>query len=132
MFIKYAIEQQQNLESFFLTGWNKELPQKKIDNRPSKPPITFGKGRRSINALVFEALGSTSNRQDFVLCDRQINAYKESLWSGENPMEAGKPTSKFEKLVQAANLGELPSNAYFSGIRAVSGAISSLLCMTLY
>lgn len=84
-----------------------------------KPNIAFGKGRLSINALVFEALGSNSNRKDFVLCERQINAYKEALWSEENPMEAGDSTSRFEKLVEKANLGEIPSNEYLSAIRTV-------------
>jgi hypothetical protein len=121
MFIEYAIEQQQGLDTFFLNNWNKEFPQQTINDRKFKPAITFGKGRRSLNALVFEALGSNLNRKDFVLCDREINAYKESLWSEENPMEAGKPTSKFEKLVNAANLGQVASNEYLSAIRTVSG-----------
>ena len=72
-----------------------------------------------MNALVFEALGSNFNRKDFVVCEREINAYKEKLWSGKSPMAAGKPAATFEKLVAAANVGKTPSNKYLSGFRTV-------------
>jgi hypothetical protein len=120
MFIEHAIGRNPNLATFFLNRWNEELPQNQIDQRRYKPNIMFGKDRKSLNALVFEALGSKLNKKDFVICEREINAYKERLWSGKSPMGAGKPTATFEKLVTAANLGKVPSNQYLSGIRTVS------------
>ena len=120
MFIEDAVNRNPNLASFFLNKWNKELSPAMINKRRNKPQIKFGKGRKNINALVFEALGSNLNRKDFLLCDKEINAYKERLWRGVNPMESGEPTTKFERLVGKANLGKLPSNRYLSGIRMVS------------
>ncbi|KAJ4330036.1 hypothetical protein N0V87_010354 [Didymella glomerata] len=59
--------------------------------------------RRTINDLVFEALGSSFNRKDFVLCEKEINSYKEKLWSKSSPVDK----EKLEDYLDHATLATL-------------------------
>lgn len=50
---------------------------------------TIGKGTNSFlepQRRVFEAMGSSANRGDFVLCEEELNAVKARIWSGKDPM----------------------------------------------
>ena len=71
--------------------------------------------RLSLNQLVFEALGSTINWEQFVLLDDEINLAKKLLWSKQNPMGLG----KYKTAYTLALTGARPSSDYLSGLRNV-------------
>jgi hypothetical protein len=101
--------------SFIEKHWLEQFTITKMDQRPHKPAISMGK-RRTLNDLVFEALGSSFNRADFVLCEKEINSFKEKVWSGSQPMNE----KILEDLVKLAVSGALPSTYFLSPIRTVS------------
>jgi hypothetical protein len=72
--------------------------------------------RQTLNDLAFEALGSSFNRQDFVLFEKELNSFKERLWSRSEPMAS----KEFSKLLSAAITGALPSSYFLSALRSVS------------
>ncbi|XPS98960.1 hypothetical protein M3J09_008147 [Ascochyta lentis] len=67
----------------------------------------------TINDLVFEALGSNNNRDDFVLCEEEINGYKARIWNQKNAMAP----AKYKKAVTDGVSGATGSNVYLSGLR---------------
>lgn len=84
-------------QSFFTDNWNQE---KFPNNVPNVGKSDRNPAPRSPNDRIFEALGSTSNRADFVLCIQGVNSVKALLWSNKNPMNR----NRFERAVrQAAN-----------------------------
>lgn len=101
-------------KSFFADWWNKDLDPTEVANRPNKPLITMG-DQITLNNLVFEALGSNNNREDFVLCEEEINGYKARIWNKKAPMGAG----RYKIAVKDALNGATDSNMYLSGLRSV-------------
>jgi hypothetical protein len=111
MFLEYVIDRSPpRLSSvadsaFFQTHWSAKLSKAQVAKRTHKPLIEMGQSQ-SLNDLVFEAPGSSSNRKDFVLFEKQLTSYKERLWSDRDPMAS----NVFETLLDAALAGGLPSN----------------------
>ena len=101
--------------SFIEDHWTEEFSVTKVASRKPKPAILMGK-RRTLNDLVFEALGSSYNRADFVLCDKEINSYKERVWSADSPMN----DDTIDNYIKFAISGALPSTYFLSPIRTVS------------
>lgn len=99
---------------FFQDYWTKEYTVTQVSTRKNKPPMETGK-RKTLNDLVFEALGSSFNRKDFVLCDKEINSYKERIWLKNNPMDRAKVQIYLEDAVS----GALPSTYILSVLRTV-------------
>lgn len=76
--------------------------------------------RKTLNNLVFEALGSDINREDFVLCESEINGYKARIWdTGSSPMA----NAKYKTAVKEAASGAIDSNVYLSALRSVSSKV---------
>ena len=69
----------------------------------------------TINDLVFQALGSSENRGDFVLCDSKINTFKMRMWKSQNYMAP----QKFTNLIQDFQTGARHSNEVLSVFRTV-------------
>lgn len=76
----------------------------------------------TINNLVFEALGSNNNRDDFVLCEEEINAYKAKIWKQQKAMTP----AKYKKAVTDGVLGATNSNVYLSALRSIITSPRSL------
>ncbi|KAF2709024.1 hypothetical protein K504DRAFT_491640 [Pleomassaria siparia CBS 279.74] len=100
---------------WFSQYWNKRYPAR-VRNRPKQvaayprpdnPPDT------SINDIVFEALGSKTNADDFVLCESSINSAKARLWANKSPSKS-KP---LKVLAERAASGVVDSSKYISVIR---------------
>ena len=83
--------------------------------------------RQTLNDLVFEALGSSFNRKDFVLFEKELNSYKERLWSGSQPMSK----VDFGGVLDAAISGALPSTYYLSALRSVSQSSDCITVLTI-
>lgn len=122
MFHEFAQKRDLTLVSFFRNEWNKAQNQRTIINRRFKPSYSNAQmqkkvrpARLSLNQLVFEALGSTINWEEFVLLDGGINGAKKLLWSEQNPMEL----KKYKTAYTLALTGARPSGDYLSGLRTV-------------
>jgi hypothetical protein len=115
MFMRYAVGQNPNLQSFFRNKWLPVVAASKIPGRQHKPPYTTPKNRRTFNALIFDALGSTMNPTDFVLCEAEINAMKEHMWGDKDLMQL----DKYRTAVNEAMTGAVHSNEYLSALRTV-------------
>jgi len=89
LFTNSVAKTKPKIKSFVETWWNIELDPATVASRPNKPLINIG-DQKTINNLVFEALGSNNNRGDFVLCEEDINGYKSRLWNTKNPMAVAK------------------------------------------
>jgi hypothetical protein len=68
-----------------------------------------------VNNLVFNAFGSNTQLEDFVLCDDKINSYKARVWGGKAPMSA----ANFKTLLTKSMNGKLPSNVYLTALKMV-------------
>jgi hypothetical protein len=105
--------------TWFTEWWNKDI-QARIDSRPTKfvgyknANLASSKDK-TLNNIVFEAMGSVRNVDDFLLCEYGINNLKASLWSNSAPINEDhwKNTAKF------AASGQIPSNEHLSGMRTV-------------
>ncbi|KAH6613040.1 hypothetical protein C7974DRAFT_380748 [Boeremia exigua] len=106
---------------FFQDYWTKEYTVTQVSTRTNKPPMEMGK-RKTLNDLVFEALGPSFNRKDFVLCDKEINSYKERIWSKNNPMDRAKVKIYLEDAVS----GALPSTYFLSVLRTTLATLKYL------
>ena len=116
MFIENVVSSNAALGAFFSSHWNQVLTPQVINTRAQKPSIETNSGINTLNSLVFQAMGSNYNREDFVVCDHEINSYKARIWDQKAPMEL----NKFNLLVTDAHSGSLSSNAYQSVLRNVS------------
>jgi hypothetical protein len=115
MFIEKVAKSNAALGSFFSTHWNTDLTAAAVKARANKPKIVTNPKVLSLNDLVFQAMGSNYNREDFVVCDHEINSYKARIWDQKAPMVE----AKYNDLVKDALDGSLPSSAYQSVIRTV-------------
>jgi hypothetical protein len=102
-------------EPFFKNFWLKDVSAK-IKTRPNKFPNYEDQTKiKSLNDLVFEALGSQKNAEDFVLCESGINSMKAKLWSNEAPFEQ----TRWQRIARDAADGAIPSTEHLSGLRTV-------------
>lgn len=115
LFINSVAKGDATLTKFFKTWWNKKLDSKAVEARTNKPDITMVL-RDTLNNRVFEALGSSKNRVDFVLCENELNEYKARVWAKKAPMEL----VMYKKAVAASIDGGLPSTVYQTALRTVS------------
>lgn len=116
LFMLYATKQDPKLDGFFRNTFVK--PSKAdIATRPNPPSYKLGTTpvRDSLMSLVFEAMGSTSNPTDFVLCELEVNSCKARIWTYKAPME----TDKYDLALSDAMLGLVPSADFLSGLRLV-------------
>lgn len=104
---------------WFLDWWTKDV-KTKIDSR--KPTFNGYKNNRikksqdkTLDDVVFEALGSIRNVKDFVLCESGINSFKAKLWKNSDPFDR----ERWMKIAELAASGEIPSNEHLSGVRTV-------------
>lgn len=116
MFIENVVKSNAALGAFFSNHWNQVFTPQVISARAQKPSIETNNAVVTLNGLVFQAMGSNYNREDFVVCDHEINSYKARIWDQKAPMEL----NKYKLLVTDALSGALSSNAYQSVLRIVS------------
>lgn len=134
MFINDVVSNSKVDKNFFLTWWNKNLDYNLFYTRPATPQAPIADWKvpkatapkvappdkwRTLNNLIFNALGSAANCEDFVLCDKKINSMKEKLWAGGKhgqPMEL----DQFDLYSKAKAQGALSSNEHLSAIQLVS------------
>lgn len=121
--MQYADQKDPTLGTFFRTHWQRSLTG--ISTRRHRPTYKLGTTplRNTLERLVFEAMGSTANPSDFVLCDDEINNYKKRLWARENLMAPGRYTAA----VQEAMTGAITSSEFLSALRLVSSIFLTLL-----
>lgn len=96
----------------FAKSYKRRVPDRPLppaDLLPADPP------NRSIMDNVFEALGSKTNAQDFVLCEWGINTVKMKLWSNFEPA----PVENTMEMASDAADGSIPSNVHLSIMRTV-------------
>jgi hypothetical protein len=104
---------------WFNEWWNKDV-QVKIDSRTDKftgykNSDDAARKDKTLNNIVFEAMGSTRNVKDFLLCEDSINSYKAKLWANEAPFAE----TDWKRIAKFAATGQLPSNEHLSGLRTV-------------
>jgi hypothetical protein len=120
LFQDYAVSKTAGLDKFFINFWNKDLDRLEITGRAHKPSYPKGPTeRKTINQLVFDAFGSTNNKNALILCNDQINAYKARIWKMIDTTDA----TEYEKDVKASISGALPSSVYLSHIRTVRNVL---------
>ncbi|OAG01526.1 uncharacterized protein CC84DRAFT_1262582 [Paraphaeosphaeria sporulosa] len=120
-FLESVAKKNSALAKFLLNTWNTKLSVKQIKARTNKPTYGLAKlpqnSGNTLNDLVFNAFGSNTQLEDFVLCDDKINSYKARIWSGKAPMSA----TNFKTLVTKSLNGKLPSNGYLTALKMVFG-----------
>lgn len=118
MFMVYATKADKDLDDFFRNKFVKPVPGPlTIANRPNPPTYALGTDppRDSLMKLVFEAMGSTINPTDFVLCEAAINSYKMRVWSLKEPMDS----KVYDAALADAMTGAVPSADFLSALRLV-------------
>lgn len=131
MFIEDAVTNSKIDGNFFKTWWNTNIDWNTFYSRPAQTNVRIANWKvpqastskpaavdkwRTLNNLVFNALGSAENREDFVLCDYKINGWKEKLWHGKKPMN----DDVFKKLSDDVAKGAITSDVHLSAIQTVS------------
>lgn len=122
----YATKQDKTLDAFFRNKFVKPVPGPlTISNRPNPPSYKLGTNpaRDSLMRLVFEAMGSTINPTDFVLCEAAINSYKMRIWSLKEVMVI----DNYETALEDAMVGAVPSSEFLSALRLVRLAFCTLV-----
>jgi len=119
----YAIGKDKTLQTFFAQKWLRPYFATDIAARKHKPGYDTAANRRTLNALVMDALGSNLNPKDFILCEGSINTMKEHLWGTKDPMRE----RLYQIAVNDAMNGAVPSSDYLSALRTVLFPCSSTL-----
>ena len=102
---------------YLIDNWAKNV-QTTLQARPKKftgyseSKVATSKDK-SLNDVVFEAMGSQRNAEDFVLCESGINSFKAKLWADQEPFQA----SRWQKIAKDAANGAVPSREHFQGLR---------------
>jgi hypothetical protein len=127
-------------------NWNRELTDKEFKDMPLFQQAGDGKAgivaRKSINDRVFEALGSFTNRKNFVMLEKELNGMKENFWGFKKPMgEATKAGSMIKQLIDHSVTGaeptrntpleadrKKPANKYLTVMRDVSPLAVQRIC----
>lgn len=130
MFIEDIVTTSKVDGAFFKTWWNTNIDYNTFYTRPAQSTVRIANWKvpqakppkpatvdkwRTLNNLVFNALGSAENREDFVLCQYKINQFKEKLW---HRREAD--LDKFEKMSKEGAEGAITHDIHLSPIQAVS------------
>jgi hypothetical protein len=118
MFMVYTTQKNKTLDAFFRNKFVKRFSgPMTVANRPSPPNYKLGTNpaRDSLTLLVFEAMGSTNNPSDFVLCESAMNTYKMLIWSLKDPM--GVKVS--DQALADSMVGAVPSSDFLSALRLV-------------
>lgn len=114
-------------DKWFTDHWNKKYLA--VQTRPN--PVTYTRPSNdkdeTINDIVFEALGSKTNADDFVLCERSINSAKGKLWSNQQPFDDKLVAKKF---VLAAS-GYTDNAEAMTALRTVRTTLTQGQCTTL-
>lgn len=121
--MEYAVKQDSTLDAFFQTEWDKKLSSSSIQDRKHKPSYKIS-GQDSLMSLVFEPFGSLENPTQFVLCEAQINFFKERLWGAKKELMDAK---LYEEALADGVTGAVPSSVFLSAIRLVSNEKSALI-----
>lgn len=114
----YATKSDKTLDAFFRNKFVKPVPGPlTVAKLPNPPPYKLGidPPRDSLMRLVFEAMGSTANPMDFVLCEAAINSYKMRVWSLKDPMSA----AVYDSALTDAMTGAVQSADFLSALRLV-------------
>ncbi|ORY17525.1 hypothetical protein BCR34DRAFT_583669 [Clohesyomyces aquaticus] len=109
---------------FFQDWWTVTLDENDVATR-SQPKITqakFSDKERTLNNLIFQSLGSSFNRADFVLCQPEINSYKKSVWIGESPMG----DKRFQAYADDVAIGGADERDHLSALRTTLAVYSYL------
>ncbi|KAF2678799.1 hypothetical protein K458DRAFT_490904 [Lentithecium fluviatile CBS 122367] len=116
LFMRSVLKNNAQVQAFFRTHWQSQLDPNQVRNRAFKPSYYTSTmtPRTTMNDLIFEAIGSNNNLKDFVMCESQINSFKQRMWSSNSPME----NDRYKKAVLEAIDGLVPSNQYLSALRA--------------
>ncbi|KAL1641723.1 hypothetical protein SLS61_009997 [Didymella pomorum] len=116
MFMEFAVKQNSALDTFFRSEWSRKLSATSIAARKGKPSYKLTK-QDTLMALIFEPMGSISNPTNYVLCEQQINLYKERLWSAKKALME---PETYKETVKNAVKGAVPSSDYLSALRLVN------------
>ena len=112
------IKLRQSIDSqWFVDHWNADH-QAQVKSRPAplpKYPRPTNPEDKSINDVVFEALGSKTNAENIILCDQTINSAKGRLWSNQNPAN----TDEVKKNFKLAAAGVIETNVPMKVINTV-------------
>lgn len=65
------------IDAQWFEWWNKPLDAEKVSNRKNPDNLP---DLKTINALVFQALGTNKNIEDFVMLEKEINEIKKRVW----------------------------------------------------
>ncbi|KAF1980083.1 hypothetical protein BU23DRAFT_562509 [Bimuria novae-zelandiae CBS 107.79] len=82
-----VVKKHPKLGPVFLRGWEKPLTAASVNSRKPKPKYELSGKTLTINNLIFNALGSNTNLDDFVICDAKINSYKGTSLEEDRPDE---------------------------------------------
>lgn len=102
---------------WFTENWMKDVSTK-VSTRPHKFAAYTMDNRfpdTTLNDLIFEAMGSKRNVENFLLCESSINSAKAKLWGNEDPI--AKKT--FEMYAKDGASGAIPGNRAISELRTV-------------
>ncbi|KAF1973673.1 hypothetical protein BU23DRAFT_568072 [Bimuria novae-zelandiae CBS 107.79] len=112
---KNLVQMSTIVDSTWFQNWMREDVQAKIATRPNiwsgYNPVKQPDG--TINDLLFEALGSQDNVEDFAICELGINSFKAKLWSGSDPVV----TKDWQKMAIEAADGSIPASEHLSQLR---------------
>ncbi|KAF2448771.1 hypothetical protein P171DRAFT_428789 [Karstenula rhodostoma CBS 690.94] len=97
---------------WFRDWWNIDLDGDKVAarNNPDNLPDL-----KTVNTLIFQALGTKTNIEDFVMLESSINEMKMRLWKGVNPMSL----TVFKNLVRDVLEGDESSDKLHSTFRTI-------------
>ncbi|KAF1961713.1 hypothetical protein CC80DRAFT_589225 [Byssothecium circinans] len=114
-------------EPFWNDEFDKERDEAHVKGRPSKPSYFEEQEKKGttprrvkFSQIVFDAFGTTINLSNLLLLQKEINSFKERVWSFKDPMEE----DKFKGAYEDASTGARPSSHYLSVIRMVFGVFN--------
>lgn len=100
---------------WLLDNWNAKLTDPNVAKRKKPSPDYRLSGQLTYGNLIWNALGSNTNLQDFVLCETSINSYKARIWKLTAPTDP----KEFQKDVKRSVEGAVPSNGYLTNLKMV-------------
>ena len=96
-------------------NWEAKLTDANVAKRTKPVPDYKLSGKLTYGNLIFNAVGSNTNLQDFVLCQTSINSYKARIWKRFDPTDE----KEFVKEVKRSVDGSVPSNVYLTHLKMV-------------
>ena len=115
---KNLVTMSTKVDSKWFQTWMRQDVKASIATRPNvwNGYNTVKQPESTLNDLIFEALGSQDNVEDFAICELGINSFKAKLWSGSDPVV----TKDWQKMATDASDGSIPANEHLSQLRTVS------------